>query len=898
MGTQNNLVAKAVRYALATGVAATFVAAPTYAADDEEKGEKIVVTGSRIKRVDIEGPSPITVIGRDEIDQSGDNSVADVLRSSVFNSFGSFRERSGVGNGATGNATVSLRGLGASRTLILIDGKRAPSSPSFGGGGAQNLNLIPVSAVERIEILRDGASAIYGSDALAGVINIILRKDFDGLVITAGAERPTQEGADGSQFSLSTGVTSGKGNITFVVDHVERKQLFNRDRDFTATGLSVFGFPGSFYAYETDPVTGGRTNFVGLFPDARCPTNLGDSAEFPNSLLRFGGIICGFNYAATSASSAALTRDTVFISSNYEISDSLDFNSRVMITRTKSFGRYAPAPAAGGMPAGLFPTMAADNPNNPTNPVTGDPRFIGGGGPYELDIFYRNVPGGTRDSNVTDTLTDILLGLQGTESWGGGTDWELNVHHSRSRNVDLGTGYGFGSLLQNAIDDGSYDIFNVNGNFSEAVAAGFGHETVFEAEVVNFSLDGNIVFDLFETDAGAAPLVLGFEYDDLNFFQQNDPQSNSGNVFGTSGGDNVAASRYRKSLYAETVIPVTDQIEVDIALRFDDYSDFGSTVNPKVSASWRPTDELLVRASFGKGFRAPTMTALFGSNSQSFNSAVDTLGAQQAGAACQSATPPAVCGTTQYQNFTGGNPNLDAETSTSYTAGLVYNPFDDFSVGLNYYSIDLEDGFATTGLQSIFNNDAALFNSTGVGDPRVVRNGAGAVLFVNRAIGNTAQFEVSGVDFDVKWGGIDAGEIGEFAFQFELSQTLDFKSVDDSGAQDVGVGEFFADGTAQPEYKAQLNTNWTMGDWGASMQLQFVPALDNVASGDKLDSWTTVDFQVTYSTDWDGKIIVGARNLTNEDPPINTTTLDSPFYSQGVHDIFGRVPYIRYEQSF
>ncbi len=889
MGTQNNLVAKAVRYALATGVAATFVAAPTYAAD-EEKGEKIVVTGSRIKRVDIEGPSPITVIGRDEIDQSGDNSVADVLRSSVFNSFGSFRERSGVGNGATGNATVSLRGLGASRTLILIDGKRAPSSPSFGGGGAQNLNLIPVSAVERIEILRDGASAIYGSDALAGVINIILRKDFDGLVLTAGAERPTEEGADGSSFSLSTGVTSGKGNITFVLDHVERKQLFNKDRDFTSVGLSIFGFPGTFFAYETDPVSGARTNYIGTFPDARCPTNLGDSAEFPNSLLRFGGAFCGFNYAATSAHSAALARDTVFISTNYEISDSLNFNSRVMLTKTKSFGRYAPAPGAGGFPAGLFPTMAADNVNNPTNPVTGDPRFIGGGGPYELDIAYRNVPGGPRDSNVTDTLTDILVGLQGTENWGGGTDWELNVHHSRSRNVDLGTGYGFGSLMQAAIDDESYDVFNINGNFSEAIAQSFGHETVFEAEVVNFSFDGNIVFDLFETDAGTAPLVLGFEYDDLNFFQFNDPQSNSGNVFGTSGGDNVFASRFRKSIYAESVIPVTDTIEVDVALRFDDYSDFGSTVNPKISAAWRPTDELLVRASFGKGFRAPTMTQLFGNQSQSFNSATDHYGC--------SIGLPNTCATTQYQNFNGGNPNLDAETSESFTAGVVYNPFDDFSVGLNYFTIDLEDGFGTPGLQSILNNDRDLRAAGGAGDSRVVRAASGAIQFINRFVSNTNKFEITGIDLDLDWGGIDAGEAGEFAFQFELSQTLDFDSIDANGASSVGVGEFFADGTAQPEYKAQLNTVWTMGDWGASMQIQFIPSMENPDSGDTLDSWTTFDVQVTYSTDWDGKFVIGARNLSNEEPPINTTTMDSPFYADTVHDIFGRIPYIRYEQSF
>ncbi len=892
MGTQNNLVAKAVRYALLGGVAAA-VATPAMAADDAAKNddEKIVITGSRIKRTDIEGPSPITVIDREDIEASGDNSVADVLRSSSFNSFGSFRERSGVGNGATGNATISLRGLGSNRTLVLIDGKRAPSSPSFGGGSVQNLNLIPTAAVERIEILRDGASAIYGSDAIGGVVNIVLRKDFDGMVLNAGVERPTQEGADASYFSITTGVSSAKGNITFVVDHFERDQLFNKDRDFTSVGLSVFGFPGSFYAF--DPNNNGA--FVGTFADSRCPTNLGDSQEFPNSLLRFGGVICGFNYAATSAHSAQIRRDTLFVNANYQITDDIKMKTRATVSRVNSFGRYAPAPAAGGIPGGgaggLFPSMDANNPNNPTQDPTLFP-----GGPYDLWIFYRNVPGGPRDSNVTDTLVDLNVGLEGFHEFAGGGDWSINVNHARNKNIDLGTGYGFGSLLQQSIDDGSYDIFNYNGNFDPAVAQSFGHETVFEAQVINFSVDGLMSFDeLFSMDGRAVPLVVGFEYNDLDFFQVNDPQSNSGNVFGTSGGDNIFAARFRKSVFAEMVLPILEDLEADIAVRYDQYSDFGSTVNPKVSFAYRPTDDLLLRASYGEGFRAPNMDDLYGNRSQSFDSALDVWG-------CNNGVPN-TCSTTQYQNFTGGNPNLDAETSTGYTAGVVYTPIEDLELVLNYYNIELNDGIALPSLQGILDNDNAIRVAGGAGDPRVVRSQNGGISFVNRLTANLATFKTDGLDLEVKYE-YDAGDMGQFSFLWETSYVLSYDSVDQSGAAaDVGVGEFFADRTAQPEYRTNLLTTWTRGDFGVNLQVQYIPAMDHIDTttglvDDTLDSWTTADLQFTYNTPWNGKVVVGARNITNEDPPINTTTMDSPFYADTVHDIFGRVPYVRYEQSF
>ncbi len=355
---KHNLLRNAVHVALTAGVATTGGIA--YAADDVAQQDKITVTGSRIQRVDIEGPAPVTVISRDDIDASGDISVAEVLRGSTFNSFGSFKPSSG--SSAQSQAVVSLRGLGSGRTLVLLDGRRVANAPAFSGTG-QNLNTLPLAAVERIEILRDSASAIYGSDAIGGVINVILRKDYEGLNVRAGVGRPTREGGDEATGSLVGGISSARGNLIFSLEHDEQGMIFNGDREFSKVGTSAFGFLGSYFAYG--PAAG---ESLGTFPDARCPdrgpggTPAFDGSAFQDSDV--SGSLCRFNYARTSANEASIRKDSLFINGTFEVSDDTQFFARTTFTRTNSFGRYAPTPVVGATP--FLPTMGATNPNNPS----------------------------------------------------------------------------------------------------------------------------------------------------------------------------------------------------------------------------------------------------------------------------------------------------------------------------------------------------------------------------------------------------------------------------------------------------------------------------------------------------------------------------------------------------
>jgi iron complex outermembrane recepter protein len=316
---EKNPIQDAVRYALTAGVAASFAGAPAVvlAQDDVAVQDKVTVTGSRIKRVDIEGPSPISVISREDIDNSGQISVQEVLRGTSFNSFGSFKQSSG--SGAQSQNLVSLRGLGGQRTLVLIDGRRITGSTTFNGGAGVNLTTIPLAAVERIEILRDGASAIYGSDAIGGVINIIMRKDYEGMNLSWGIGRPTQTGGDEDSYSIVGGVSGAKGNITFGFDAQEKDIIFQGDRSFSATGLSAFGYPGSYFAYLTtnDPrnPTGSYLS-IGTFPDPRCPSSL-DGPDFPASTLSTPtDTNCRYNYAGVAANEASNKTKSFFINTN------------------------------------------------------------------------------------------------------------------------------------------------------------------------------------------------------------------------------------------------------------------------------------------------------------------------------------------------------------------------------------------------------------------------------------------------------------------------------------------------------------------------------------------------------------------------------------------------------
>ena len=267
---------------------------PIFAASDSQvKENKIEITGSRLKRINIEGPSPVSIISREDIDRSGQTSISEILRNVSANSFGSRRESSGRSGGAQSHAGINLRGLGEQRTLVLINGRRMANSPGI--PDTQNLNMIPLGAVERIEILKDGASSIYGSDAVGGVVNVILRRDLDANQVALHIGRPEQRGGDENYLNLWGGQLDNKDSFTYAITVSGREQTFYRDRELTAVGLSDYGYPGSYSVTIDNPNPNGADFLTQTFADGRCPSALGESEAFPNSVEENG--LCRFNFA-------------------------------------------------------------------------------------------------------------------------------------------------------------------------------------------------------------------------------------------------------------------------------------------------------------------------------------------------------------------------------------------------------------------------------------------------------------------------------------------------------------------------------------------------------------------------------------------------------------------------
>lgn len=875
MKNNQNPLSTAVRFALTAGMVASLGATGVaFAQEEAAELDKVEVTGSRLKRSDIETATPVTVINRADIEASGDVSVAQVLQTTVFNSFGSFKATSGYGAGYSAVNEVSLRGLGANRTLVLMDGKRISSIPGA-GGASQNLNQIPLDVVERIEIVRDGASAVYGSDAIAGVVNIITRKDYDGMKVSINHEEGRGSHASGN-YNILGGISGSKGNIFYSLSVLDSRPQFYNELDYASNapenfGISSFGFPGSWIALGGD--------FAGAnFVDPRCPLDVGDSSEFPNSyrwdFVTFlpgnsttGAERCGYNFAADIKSTPDVNANVLFVNANYEVTDNINMNTKLLFGKVHSNSRFAGTPVTGP-----YPTMSADNPNNPM------PLY--GLDPADILMLVRTAPNGYRDSSIDEDNINMNVSLDGFTDLFGGADWDLGMQYINNYTAHKTYNLVNKETLQAMIDDGRLDFYNTNGNFSGDIMREANHTGLYEGETTSFNYNGSLRFDFMELPAGPAQAVVGFDYYDISFDQLNDPESNRLIIAGTSGGDNISANREVTSLFFEVGLPVHDMIEVNLAGRFDDYSDFGDNFSPTARVSFRPMDGLLVRATYGEGFRAPGFDEFYGNVSESFPSGTDFVG-------CNAGIAP--CTPTQYRALFGGNTNLKAETSKTWTFGAVWEPLEDLNLELTFYHIEFDNWITTSTLNREFSAELD-------GEQNFVfRDAQGAVDYVSLQYNNFQGQEQEGLDFNVEYS-LATDAAGDFRFKAEMARVLsyDIQRFSDSPVTSLeGLMGY-------PDMRVNLGVDWEFGDIFAGAQAQMISGqeeTENDVTYSVEDHWE-LDLQAGYRLPWDGKVTVGARNVTDEDPETNSDWYGWEPFDFTIYSTLGRVWYVRYEQDF
>ncbi len=856
---KRNPISNAVQKALFTG----FIASSAFGtvalaqnSDDEnvEEQGKITVTGSRIQRVDFEGASPVEVFTAEDIQSTGKVTVADFLREAPFNNFGSFNQRSG--SSAQSQAGLSLLGAGQDRTLILLDGKRLPGSPTF-GGTAINLNTIPTAAVERIEVLRDGASAIYGSDAVAGVVNIITKSDYSGASAQIGLSRASEEGADENYHSFVIGSANDRGSVTLAFDHYRQDPIFDKDRPYTAARMVDLDGDGLIERGTAE--TDGISNFgatitnpnTGLFePSPICDDLAANVPGFVGVLAEgndaAGGFVCGFAYANVSANLAASERNSVVVSADYDITDNIEIYGRFVNTNNDSFGRYAPpaAPWLGGVPVG--------NENNPFDvPVPGRFRW------YQL---------GNRDGNATDVMQDYLLGFRGDTDTDINLGWEVFAHHNTQDNKNVGNTYlSFAGLFTNLY----FDI-----DFSSPTGLAYLSSTILQHDRNEFNqYFAGVDFELGAINDVPITHYFGGEFQDIVYFSRVDAQSEAG-LIGGSAGNSSGATRDVTSFFYEGLYTLHDTLEMSLAVRYDDYSDFGNETSPKVSFSWRPIDDLLVRLSWGEGFRAPTLAELTQADAFSASFAVDYVFCAQSG------TPANQCARQQFNDTQQSNENLGAETSEFINFGAVYNFTDNFSASLDYFDLEVDNVIGFISAQDLIYNDlAGTLDDLIAAYPAVnlIRTPSGTIDEVFTSSENGPGFNTRGLNLNLQYA-LNT-DYGLFNANWNTSYILsdDQPSFFSTNVQEQDLVGF----AGAPDLRSNLNVRWSYGDHSAAWNIDYIDgtydrSTPNIVGSDvslipegNRPSFTSHNVQYKYNAGNWGTYTIGARNVFDRGPVLD-----------------------------
>jgi iron complex outermembrane receptor protein len=860
--------------------------------------ERATITGSNIRRTDQESVAPVEIITREQIERTGLPTVAEVIRSIPSNLGGSFSE-SFTNSFAPGASGVSLRGLGQKTTLVLLNGRRVS-----GYGFAQNLqdtfvdlNSIPNTAIERIEILRDGASAIYGSDAIAGVVNVILRKDYKG--IEAGGSVGFFEGANDYRANLVAGfgdLGSDKYNVFGVFDYYKR--------DFLALSDTKFGESrdkrGEDGGRNHQSLTGGGTwrqlsptNTLTNFHQAisSCAANGGTVLTGAQAVERGlispvlgnqgfnqpGNTFCSkdFNYAFTALPETErygfLGRGT------YDFSATMQGFAEVGWSRVDTFQTFQEPFFAG--------TTALPGTAPGDRPFVYNINFGPGvsGNPFGSNARYQGVLNdlGTRNTDISSDTYRLLGGLRySVAGWDleSALGWSKNEVESRSLNGISKSGtsavFGVPPTPQPPVPlstTSNYSLDNPATN-SQAVRDQMRIDTSRNSESTLSFIDTKASTEIGQLPGGPIGFATGFEFRKEELEDVPDPRLSGGDVLG-QGVTGTSGDRDIIAVYGELALPITKQLEAQLALRFDDYSDYGSSLTPKIGAKFKATPELLLRANWGRGFRAPSLPEISPSKQTFFTQVIDPL-------------------TNQIASISGvfeGNPNLDAEKSRSTTIGVVWEPNSSFNMALDWYQITWSSIVTAPSFQSVVN----------AGDPnRVIRDPVtGAIVTVLSGFENVAEVETSGVDIDMRY--IARTTWGRFTTRLNATYVDSFE---ESGVEYAGTnGGLIA---TAPRWKGYISLDWDQGPWAATARVNyihsyhqqllpgsfFVPQDPRFQTGtypDRVPSYTTLDLYGRYNFTPMLQVFGAILNVTDEVPPYDPGFSATFLYDFSQYDVRG-----------
>ncbi|MYI77203.1 MAG: TonB-dependent receptor plug domain-containing protein [Gammaproteobacteria bacterium] len=870
-------------------------------ANDEEASEEIeevVVTGSRIVRTDLEGTSPVQIFDRVEITRSGQTSIGQLLRE--IPSVAGGAQTTQINNGGDGTNRISLRGLGSTRTLVLMNGRRLPPSStglaSTNLSSAVDLNTIPVSMVDRIDVFKDGASAIYGSDAVAGVVNIITRRDFQGMELNVQSGI-TQEG-DGARnvVDLTIGGSSDTGSFMAYAGYVDEGSICACDRDWAATPLASIG--GTVRSYGSSVPPWGRYRFTkdGEDMDVTRGPEYGDFRPYDPS----GDD--SYNFAPSNHQRQPSIRWSMMFVGDQNLTDFPVIGDVRVFVRASYLNRDSNQKLA----------------ETPLAPLA----FFSYNAPYTSDNFYNpfgaDVPDWRRrmvedGSRTEDTLTEtkqILIGFDGVLN-----SWHWDAYHAFGETASEGH---FGRIynlerVANAVGPSLKDaegnwVLDSDGNPMCAndtancvVLNTFGENSVTQAMIdyITFvdnqsSLQDQKIYSvnfvnpaIMERDAGPIGMAFGWEWREERGADVPDSQVNSLGSGATGTPRKPTSGGYTvNELYGELNIPIVanqdlfELLETNIALRFSDYDSFGATTNGKFGLKYRPVENVLLRTSFSQAFRAPSTSNLFGGSGFSFPALADPCSQDPTEHCIADGVPASGFEpiSTQIRTTVGGNPNAQPETAEILTYGVVVEPLEGLSLTIDRFDVALTDALTTLGADFILRQCAEFGSYCELIERFMSGPNAGNPINVVNTITNIGGVDTSGWDIGAYY---DWGEtvLGDVSITFEATLLSEYLITFADDSEEDLAGRFSDDLDGYfTEYRSTTSVVIERDTFTFSYQIRIIGEAEEEFTdfGTGLTEMRTIESRIYHDVHAnlvlpEHNIVLsgGIDNLLDENPPLS-----------------------------
>lgn len=871
-----------------------------------QSAQRVEITGSAIKRIDAETSVPVTILKIEELKAQGVTSIEQIM-----NSLGAVQttqtSSQQVGAGTGGASFADLRGIGPSKTLVLLNGRRIANNAI--DGSATDLNMIPFAALQRVEVLRDGASSLYGTDAIGGVINFITRNDYQGGSISLGADSPEASGGKSRNANVGFGfgnlATQGF-NVFGFIDINQQDPIGGLERPFNARfpgGISPTPFPANYY--QTGDIVANPAALGCSSPAFLTPAGDGTSCQIKTASF--------VDYTPKSERKSAMLRGSLRLGAEHTLS------VEWFGTQNDTTTRIAPVPYGLLYMNKTRPDGSANPfyPGNPGSTVTPgfalDPTYVGAGlnpragvvlQPGYIFVKWRALDGGSRTDISSNKQQRLLANLDGVIA---GWDYQAGVSYNENKIAQNVTGYSNGTKITQGVLNG---VINPFGAQTAAGAAAIA-DALLGGNLQNHSgkvtaLDGRAsreLGDWFGSGRNAA-IAVGAEFRHEDFLSAANPPV-AELLVASTGVDPTSVSAGKRNIsafYGELSVPMAKGLDATVAMRYDKYSDFGDTLNPKIALRYQPMKELLLRASYSTGFRAPSLYEL--NATQSFTN----TGTLNDPINCPGGVP--IAGKSkvlnckaQFQRLTGGNLALQPEKSKTFNLGIVLEPVADVSLGVDLWWIRLTDHIGALASATVFGDVAtfgSVFKRNATGDLSIDGSSCPGVNcgYVDLRQLNLGATNTNGFDLSANFRR-SLGEMGKLSLTLTGTYVTNYEYQDIKGGPfNKPVGVYVG---LNPVFRLQhtATATWALGNWTFGAAGHYKSGYVDADPSNTVSSYATMDAYVNWVAMKGLSLTFGVNNLTNTDPPYsNQTEVFQANYDPRFSDPTGRKYYMRASYQF